>query len=85
MDLIITQQNNRKISKENAIQYSKSRKFHGYSECSALKNTNIQESFKSFYTVLYEKNKYKLEEKSQMKMKLLDDLKKEHMNNPKCC
>ena len=54
---LLYDEDNRKVTKENAINYSKLRKFHGFGECSALKGINIQETFTSFYRTLYKKNK----------------------------
>ena len=54
----------RKVTKEMAISYSKSKHFQGFGECSALKNVNIKETFESFYKTLYKKNKNKLKEKT---------------------
>ena len=41
-DLIDSSGNNRRVTKEQAIQYSKYRHFQGFGECSALKNINIK-------------------------------------------
>lgn len=59
-----------------AIQYSKSKHFQGFGECSALKNVNIKETFESFYKTLYKKNKNKLKEKTDKKVIQLEKMKK---------
>ena len=56
-DLIERSKNNRKVTKEEAIEFSKLNHFQGFCECSALKNVNIKESFTSFYKTLYKKIK----------------------------
>lgn len=74
------------MTKEEAIQYSKSRHFQGFGECSALKNVNIKETFTSFYKTLYKKNKDKLIEKTEQKIKQLKILQSKHSNkNKDCC
>lgn len=69
-----------------AIQYSKSKHFQGFGECSALKNVNIKETFESFYKTLYKKNKNKLKEKTDKKVIQLEKMKKKHtVQNKDCC
>ena len=85
-DLIDSSGNNRRVTKEQAIQYSKYRHFQGFGECSALKNINIKETFTSFYKTLYKKNKTKLIEKTQEKLTQLKILQNKHSNkNKDCC
>jgi len=62
---------NRKVTKEEAIQYSKYRHFNGFGECSSLKNINIKGTFTSFYKTLYKKNKNKLITKIVQKLNVL--------------
>jgi len=64
---------NRKVTKEEAIQYSKYRHFNGFGECTSLKNINIKRTFTSFYKTLYKKNKNKLIEKTVQKLIVLKD------------
>ena len=73
-DLIDSSGNNRRVTKEQAIQYSKYRHFQGFGECSALKNINIKETFTSFYKTLYKKNKTKLIEKTQEKLTQFENI-----------
>ena len=47
-DLIEQSKYYRKVSKEEAIKFSKLNHFQGFCECSALKNVNIKEVFTSF-------------------------------------
>ena len=47
-DLIDSSNRNRKVTKEQAIQYSKFRHFQGFGECSALKDINIKEKVKDY-------------------------------------
>lgn len=77
----------RKVTKEMAIHYSKSKHFQGFGECSALKNVNIKETFESFYKTLYKKNKTKLKEKTERKVILLKESmkNKSSKNNKECC
>ena len=44
-DLIEKSKSNRKVTKEEAIEYSRTNHFQGFCECSALKNVNIKEVF----------------------------------------
>ena len=86
MDLIDYGETNRKVTKEQAINYAKYRHFQGFGECSALKNINIKETFTSFYKTLYKKNKNKLIEKTQQKLNQLKILQNKHSNkNKDCC
>jgi hypothetical protein len=75
---------NRKVTKEEAIEYSKINKFQGFAECSAIKNVNIKEVFKSFYIALYKKNKNILKEKTKEKLIILKKMQQERSNNS-CC
>ena len=85
-DLIDSSNRNRRVTKEQAIQYSKYKHFQGFGECSALKNINIKETFTSFYKTLYKKNKNKLIEKTQQKLNQLKILQSKHSNkNKDCC
>ena len=86
MDLIDYGETNRKVTKEQAINYAKYRHFQGFGECSALKNINIKETFVSFYQTLYKRNKNKLMEKTQEKIKELELLNFKRSNtNKDCC
>ena len=86
VDLIDSSGHNRKVTKEQAIQYSKNNHFQGFIECSALRNINIKETFTSFYKTLYKKNKNKLMEKTQEKLTQLNILQNKHSNkNNDCC
>ncbi len=85
-DLIDSSPRNRKVTKEQAIQYSKYRHFQGFGECCALKNVNIKETFTSFYKTLYKRNKNNLKEKTQEKIEQLKILQSKHSNkNKDCC
>ena len=83
-DLIERSKNNRKVSKEEAIEFSRLNHFQGFCECSALKNVNIKESFTSFYKTLYKKNKAILKEKTKEKIILLKRL-QDKRSNDNCC
>ena len=83
-DLIEKSKKNRKVSKEEAIEFSKTNHFQGFCECSALKNVNINEAFISFYKSLYKKNKGILDQKTNEKIIYLNKLKEKHSND-KCC
>jgi hypothetical protein len=83
---LLYDEDNRKVTKENAINYSKLRKFQGFGECSALQGINIQETFTSFYRTLYKKNKGKLDEKLQKKIIQLEEMQKNiQQKNKNCC
>ena len=85
-DLTVEDSNRRKISKQQAIYFSKLRHLQGFGECSALKNVNIKETFESFYHTLYKKNKDKLKTKTNIKLDQLKELEKKHSNqNKECC
>lgn len=76
----------RKTERDNAVKFSRIKKFQGFGECSAMNNVNIKEIFESFYKTLYKKNKNKLEEKTKKKVIQLENLKKKHSNtNKDCC
>ena len=83
-DLIERSKNNRKVTKEEAIEFSKLNHFQGFCECSALNNVNIKESFTSFYKTLYKKNKAILKEKTKEKIILLKRL-QDKRSNDNCC
>lgn len=83
-DLIERSKNNRKVTKEEAIEFSKLNHFQGFCECSALKKVNIKESFTSFYKTLYKKNKAILKEKTKEKIILLKRL-QDKRSNDNCC
>lgn len=53
------------VRKELVVNFVKKNNLNGYAECSAKDNVNIIEIFKIFYNTIYEKNKKKLEEKTQ--------------------
>ena len=84
-DLIASSNSNWRITKEQAIQYSKYRHFQGFGECSALKNINIKETFTSFYKILYKNNNNKLIQKTQQKINHLKILQSKHSNKSKDC
>ena len=83
-DLIERSKKNRKVSKEEAIEYSKVNHFQGFCECSALKNVNVKEVFKLFYNTLYKKKKKLLKEKTNEKIIILKKM-QEQRNFNKCC
>ena len=83
-DLVNMNTKLRQVSKD--VLFSKGKSFQGFGECSALRNTNINEIFQSFYKTLYKKNKNKLEEKTKRKIIHLENLQKKHSNkNKECC
>ena len=85
-DLTVDDPNRRKITKQQAIYYSKLRHFQGFGECSALKNVNIKETFESFYHTLYKKNKNNLKQTTDNKIIQLSEMQEKHLNNNKeCC
>ena len=83
-DLIEKSKSNRKVSKEEAIEYSRTNHFQGFCECSALKNVNIKEVSKLFYKALYKKNKKILGEKTKEKIIILKNMQAQRSFN-KCC
>jgi hypothetical protein len=83
-DLIEKSKHNRKVSKDEAIEFSRKNHFQGFCECSALKNVNIKEAFNSFYKSLYKKNKGILKEKTKEKIILLKRL-QEKRSTDNCC
>ena len=78
--MIERSKNNRKVSKEEAIEFSKSNHFQGFCECSALKNVNIKEVFSSFNKALYKKNRNILKEKIIFLKRMQDK-----RSNDNCC
>ena len=84
-DLVNMNTKLRRVSKDEAVFFSKGKSFQGFGECSALRNTNINEIFQSFYKTLYKKNKNKLEEKTKRKIIHLENLQKKHSNHNKDC
>ena len=61
----------RAVKKKDAIEFANKYKLHGYAECSAKNNENIQETFKKFYNLIYNKNKNKIKEKNKMKLEIM--------------
>ena len=61
----------RSVKKKDAMEFANKYKLHGYAECSAKNNENIQETFKKFYNLIYNKNKNKIKEKTKMKLELI--------------
>ena len=61
----------RAVKKKVAIEFANKYKLQGYAECSAKNNENIQETFKKFYNLIYNKNKNKIKEKNKMKLELM--------------
>ena len=82
--MIERSKNNRKVSKEEAIEFSKSNHFQGFCECSALKNVNIKEVFSSFNKALYKKNRNILKEKTKEKIIFLKRM-QDKRSNDNCC
>ena len=82
----ITQFNNLENinKKKDAIEFANKYKLQGYAECSAKNNENIQETFKKFYNLIYNKNKNKIKEKNKMKLELMCK-KKNEKKNESCC
>ena len=74
----------RVIKKMDAMDFVKKHNLQGYSECSAKNNENIQETFKLFYTTIYNKNKNKLGEKNNNKIEV-NSINIEEKNNNNCC
>ena len=74
----------RAVKKKDAIEFANKYKLQGYAECSAKNNENIQETFKKFYNLIYNKNKNKIKEKNKMKLELMCK-KKNEKNNESCC
>ena len=83
-DLIEKSKSNRKVSKEDAINYARKNHFQGFCECSAIKNVNINEVFKMFYKALYKKNKRVLKEKTREKIFILKKMQEQRSDN-NCC
>ena len=83
-DLIEKSKINRKVTKEEAIEFSRLNHFQGFCECSALKNVNIKEVFTLFYKALYKKNKKILKEKTNEKIIILKKMQEQRSFN-KCC
>ena len=85
-DLVNMNNKLRRVSKDEAVFFSKGKAFQGFGECSALRNTNINEIFQSFYKTLYKKNKNKLEKKTKRKIIQWENLQKKHSDqNKDCC
>ena len=74
----------RAVKKKDAIEFANKYKLQGYAECSAKNNENIQETFKKFYNLIYNKNKNKIKEKNKMKLDLMKP-KKNDKNKNSCC
>ena len=74
----------RVIHKQFAINFVKKHGLQGYAECSAKNNENIVETFKLFYTSIYEKNKARLVEKTRLKNENLLTSTNENENNDNC-
>ena len=83
-DLIEKSKSNRKVTKEEAIEYSRTNHFQGFCECSAIKNVNIKEVFKIFSNALYKKNKKILKEKTNEKIFILKKMQNERNDNTYC-
>ena len=71
----------RVVRKMDAIDFVKNHNLQGYAECSAKNNENIQETFKLFYTSIYNKNKNKLVEKTKDRKEYLNQNKEKNQNN----
>jgi small GTP-binding protein len=74
----------RSVKKKDAMEFANKYKLHGYAECSAKNNENIQETFKKFYNLIYNKNKNKIKEKTKMKLELMNK-KNNEKKNESCC
>jgi small GTP-binding protein len=74
----------RAVKKKVAIEFANKYKLQGYAECSAKNNENIQETFKKFYNLIYNKNKNKIKEKNKMKLEIMCK-KKNEKKNESCC
>ena len=74
----------RSVKKKDAMEFADKYKLHGYAECSAKNNENIQETFKKFYNLIYNKNKNKIKEKTKMKLELMNK-KNNEKKNESCC
>ena len=74
----------RAVKKKDAIEFANKYKLQGYAECSAKNNENIQETFKKFYNLIYNKNKNKIKEKNKMKLEIMCK-KKNEKKNESCC
>ena len=74
----------RAVKKMDAIDFVNKYKLQGYAECSAKNNENIQETFKIFYNLLYNKNKNKIKEKNKDKLDLMTKKQNEKKNDT-CC
>ncbi len=74
----------RAVKKMDAIDFVRSHKLQGYSECSAKNNENIEETFKLFYTSIYNKNKNKLAEKTKNRIEFITQ-KQDEKNKNNCC
>ncbi len=82
LDLALEDRNLRKINKEQAMEFYQTHDNISYwTECSAKKNFNIKETFKSFYKEIYNKYKSKMEEKTETHTKIFQQDKV----NKKCC
>ena len=74
----------RSVKKKDAMEFANKYKLHGYAECSAKNNENIQETFKKFYNLIYNKNKNKIKEKTKLKLELMNK-KNNEKKNESCC
>ena len=83
LDLALEDRNNRKVVKEQAIEFYNSHpNIYYWTECSAKKNFNIKEAFRTFYKEIYNKHKLKMEEKTTTHVKIMN---KPKINDKKCC
>ena len=82
-DLAMEDRNLRRVSKEMALEFVNKHKIKDWTECSAKKNVNIKETFKSLYKAIYLQQKTKLEEKTVLKKKVIDSRTPDPKS--KCC
>lgn len=83
LDLALEDTQMRKVNKDQAMMFYKSHSSISYwTECSAKKNFNIRETFRSFYREIYNKYKLKMDEKTLIHTKIYESDEKQ---KEKCC
>lgn len=83
LDLALEDRNLRKVSKDQAMEFYRAHPNISYwTECSAKKNFNIKETFKSFYKEIYDKHKPKMKEKTETHNLIFQ---KQKIEEKKCC
>jgi GTPase SAR1 family protein len=83
LDLALEDRNMRKVNKEQAMEFYNTHNISYWTECSAKKNFNIKETFKSFYKQIYSLHKGKMDEKTNSHTVIFK--KQIETQDKKCC